>query len=618
MFGRGPKVVCLRTVIHHRIPEENQNTVSSCQRKSKHSFVLSKIIMDDSGELTENCLYQLRRIGAAATCKGIEDVFLLNKQKLTIGRHIAMVDVYLNSSIHKQLISRQHAVVTSEYHNNRQMVYVQDMSTNGTFINDIKIAGRVRINEGDTLTFGHTSGVKLKPGMLSRQIHSEFRFVFEKVLSENAIQTDELKVPPVFISRHPSTTTYSLPRDQHSSPPGFDTAVLSDIAVVPKSNSENRIHNFSTPSRIPSLQPNSNVESSDSLTPTNFGTPQRFTSPTPRDDQTPATKSKLSTDFDLQPTSGLHVSPEMPCIQNMNPSLNSLPGTHSSKHFTTTPAAPRLREARAPGDYISKEVRSSESKDKHSSGSGEEDKRTARLDDELFRLTSAVRAKAEHFDSSASEQELDHLPQRFQFGNTNFLAPKITKNSSQTRWTSSTPCQDLHSSRSSSSVVSSQTPLRSTLSSSDQEKVTSTSSLGDSISTEPRSTSPIQTSKKKKSINDSEEIQSKKRGPSSMETAKKKGSKKHRRRRSKTKTQPPAKLPLGPPAKLPIGAPNEAQMPDVEFEVCDSYDCCRPTDNTLEWVQCDSCDSWYHVTCVGCDYDSVRKDSALFHCGCSK
>ncbi|XP_033642051.1 uncharacterized protein C01G6.5-like isoform X2 [Asterias rubens] len=576
--------------------------------------------MDDSGELTENCLYQLRRIGAAATCKGIEDVFLLNKQKLTIGRHIAMVDVYLNSSIHKQLISRQHAVVTSEYHNNRQMVYVQDMSTNGTFINDVKIAGRVRINEGDTLTFGHTSGVKLMPGMLSRQIHSEFRFVFEKVLSENAIQTDELKVPSVFVSRHPLTTTYSLPRDQHSSPPGLDTAVLSDIAVVPKSNSENRIHIFSTPSRIPSLQPNSNLESSALSTPTNFGTPQ---SPTPRDHQTPSTKSKQSTNFHLQSTSSLHVSPEMPRIQSMNPSLNSLPGTHSSKHFTTTPAASSLRGDRAPGEatgnYISKEVRSPERKDKHGLRSSEEDKRTAsNLDDELFRLTSVVRAKAEHFDSSASEQELDPLPQRFQFGNTNFLAPKTSKNSSQTRWTSSTPCQDLHPSRSSSSVVSSQTPLRSTLSSLDQEKVTRTSSLADSISTEPRSTSPIQTSKKKKSINDSEEIQSKKRGPSSIETAKKKGSKKHHHRRSKTKIPPPVKLSLGPPAKLPIGAQNEAQMPDVEFEVCDSYDCCRPTDNTLAWVQCDSCDSWYHVTCVGCDYDSVRKDSASFHCGCSK
>lgn len=33
------------------------------------------------------------------------------------------------------------------------------------------------------------------------------------------------------------------------------------------------------------------------------------------------------------------------------------------------------------------------------------------------------------------------------------------------------------------------------------------------------------------------------------------------------------------------------------------------------WVQCDSCNQWYHTVCVGCDYDIVKNPDSQFHCG---
>jgi ribosomal protein S27E len=33
-------------------------------------------------------------------------------------------------------------------------------------------------------------------------------------------------------------------------------------------------------------------------------------------------------------------------------------------------------------------------------------------------------------------------------------------------------------------------------------------------------------------------------------------------------------------------------------------------------VQCDDCDKWYHVSCVGCRYEQVQDEHTEFHCGC--
>ena len=51
-------------------------------------------------------------------------------------------------------------------------------------------------------------------------------------------------------------------------------------------------------------------------------------------------------------------------------------------------------------------------------------------------------------------------------------------------------------------------------------------------------------------------------------------------------------------------------------EMCDSPDCLKPSGSTIDWVQCDDCDLWFHTVCVGCNLEVVQKVNASFHCGC--
>ncbi|XP_032835486.1 transcription factor 19 [Petromyzon marinus] len=47
-------------------------------------------------------------------------------------------------------------------------------------------------------------------------------------------------------------------------------------------------------------------------------------------------------------------------------------------------------------------------------------------------------------------------------------------------------------------------------------------------------------------------------------------------------------------------------------EACAARRCLRPQDETLDWVQCDACDAWFHMACV-----AYRPEHGDFHCGCS-
>ncbi|XP_006820457.1 transcription factor 19-like [Saccoglossus kowalevskii] len=54
-----------------------------------------------------------------------------------------------------------------------------------------------------------------------------------------------------------------------------------------------------------------------------------------------------------------------------------------------------------------------------------------------------------------------------------------------------------------------------------------------------------------------------------------------------------------------------------QWDMCDFYDCRQPQDDTVDWVQCDDCDGWYHVHCVGCNVNAVKDPHVGFHCGCN-
>ena len=41
--------------------------------------------------------------------------------------------------------------------------------------------------------------------------------------------------------------------------------------------------------------------------------------------------------------------------------------------------------------------------------------------------------------------------------------------------------------------------------------------------------------------------------------------------------------------------------------VCSATQCIRPMANEISWVQCDQCQQWFHLLCVGLTTESVQK-----------
>uniref|UniRef100_H3AY88 Transcription factor 19 n=1 Tax=Latimeria chalumnae TaxID=7897 RepID=H3AY88_LATCH len=74
----------------------------------------------------------------------------------------------------------------------------------------------------------------------------------------------------------------------------------------------------------------------------------------------------------------------------------------------------------------------------------------------------------------------------------------------------------------------------------------------------------------------------------------------------------------GRPRKHPLGEVAVCRVISqtlYAMEQCAARPCRLPQDETVAWVQCDDCDAWYHVACVGCNYSAVQE--ADFHCGCA-
>ncbi|XP_053459647.1 transcription factor 19 [Nycticebus coucang] len=70
----------------------------------------------------------------------------------------------------------------------------------------------------------------------------------------------------------------------------------------------------------------------------------------------------------------------------------------------------------------------------------------------------------------------------------------------------------------------------------------------------------------------------------------------------------------GRPRKHPVSTPT-APPAGGGGEPCAAPCCCLPQEETVAWVQCDGCDVWFHVACVGCSIQAARE--ADFRCpGC--
>ncbi|KAM4696821.1 transcription factor 19 [Rhinophrynus dorsalis] len=72
--------------------------------------------------------------------------------------------------------------------------------------------------------------------------------------------------------------------------------------------------------------------------------------------------------------------------------------------------------------------------------------------------------------------------------------------------------------------------------------------------------------------------------------------------------------PRGRPRKHPA-PPLVVSQTVSSAEPCAWRACCLPQEDTVSWVQCDRCDSWYHVVCIGRSLTSLQDTD--FHCGCT-
>ena len=99
---------------------------------------------------------------------------------------------------------------------------------------------------------------------------------------------------------------------------------------------------------------------------------------------------------------------------------------------------------------------------------------------------------------------------------------------------------------------------------------------------------------------------------------------------SPSKRKRPAKQRKTAPSAGPVASPRSScspsndslgcneQIPQEEDEegtdegfgddaVCSATQCIRPVANEISWVQCDQCQQWFHLLCVGLTTESVQK-----------
>ncbi|XP_025773070.1 transcription factor 19 [Prionailurus viverrinus] len=85
--------------------------------------------------------------------------------------------------------------------------------------------------------------------------------------------------------------------------------------------------------------------------------------------------------------------------------------------------------------------------------------------------------------------------------------------------------------------------------------------------------------------------------------------------RKKLRVETPPRTPggnrRGRPRKHPVNTPR-APPAVGGGEPCAAPCCCLPEEETVAWVQCDGCDVWFHVACVGCSIQAARE--ADFRC----
>ncbi|XP_065192645.1 uncharacterized protein LOC135823733 [Sycon ciliatum] len=146
----------------------------------------------------------LRRVGRPSTIDTIGDVFPIHLGTTTLGRaktsntnHRSVGTdtrqkrhIHLDSTVHKCLISRQHAKLQCSLGCDSAVnANISDLSVNGVFVNNVKIGRPTDLRPGDVVTLGHLRGAALPPGTTAAQPTSEFQFRLERCGGEQVATT---------------------------------------------------------------------------------------------------------------------------------------------------------------------------------------------------------------------------------------------------------------------------------------------------------------------------------------------------------------------------------------------------------------------------------------------
>ncbi|XP_071840376.1 uncharacterized protein [Apostichopus japonicus] len=522
-----------------------------------------------------NSVIQMRRVGNPATCHGVKDTFRLLKDETVIGRNSMVVDCYINSSLHPKLISREHAIISQTRTENGMVeLTIQDRSVNGTFVNDKKIQGSIHISVGDTVTFGHLQGIRVKPWEVAKQPNSEFRFKIEEVTEQQPVCSPSSVRRSLSSCKNSPSKTLADDGSSNRQPLGSYNHNQSNKTLNRDINKTLSVSVKDAVRKIENIPTGTHNEKRDEETRNGLKLKlTRRSSPLSnchvglvgsesgtkgkdadrqgikenclnRDEQRLRERSEITRRegaVDCEPISNRLEDDD--CITSsfgesiVLPPSNILPkqlilGVPACRVQPVTQQKTFTVERKFDFPFLSGVGSTSASKDDET-GDGDS---TIESDEDIFAITSKVKSKVERL--LDEEEEEDSFSPKF---------PSF----------------------------------------SDDVLPTSLGTAGTSIG----------------GINNSTRFYDDRR-KSIPQTG------------VKPATSSSSTTELNARKRKSDGVLPSAKRTTTEFEVCSASECLRPTGIMIPWVQCDDCDQWFHTSCAGCKFEEVRKSSAAFRCGC--
>ncbi|ESO90457.1 hypothetical protein LOTGIDRAFT_164036 [Lottia gigantea] len=509
---------------------------------------------------SDNCRWQLRRLGPSASCANVCDLMRLKNGNTRFGRSLDN-DFYLDSKTHKNFISRHHAEIRYVKVNGKPQFVLYDHGLNGTFINDVRMEKSCVLKEGDKITFGHTNGFKIDPGQYSKQPNSEFQFTFER-LEEDSDESDSSSDDsgPESDTTQP-TNEHFCSRNLYNSPEYDRSQCWQQGQQVNKNNlrkSESELDN------------------------------KDFTKSEKVNPRSPRGKK------------GLEICANKDKLFKGDQRQN---GTNNVKNEHLDP--PVLKKQATLG-Y-------SDSGNDSSSGDSSDSESTAPSE------------KSEENSSSESEHEL-----------TIDISVK-TKASPRQKRTASATSKTRNAQTSQKKTNAKRSPVKAKTKTKvargrPSQKTTSKSKIAKDNSNNHNTISPSRrllfnkkstangknNSLKPDNLGDPYDFNSEEEIEASQ-NKNKKTTGKQTKTAGNTKRKKPQGNNKNKKAKTSTTDESEEYGEEIwyyEGETCASESCLKPSDSTVEWVQCDDCDQWYHTMCVGAIYAAVKDTQMEFHCGC--